>query len=65
MDAMIEQPLFELLTVDGHVYKLYENGVAVGFPHMTLVVNRARGELNSLRARIEQIPAPSVTNEQR
>ena len=62
---MIERPLFDLRTKDGHVYELYEDGRAIGFPDGTLVVNRARGELNSLRARIEKLPTLSVTNEQR
>ncbi len=61
----IEQPLFELHGKDGHMWKIYEDGRATGFPDGTLVVNKARGELNSLRTRIKQLPTSGVTDEQR
>ena len=41
--------LFELHGPDGHVWRLYENGRADGFPAGTIIVNKAKPLLDSLR----------------
>ncbi len=63
--TMVKEPVFELHGNNGHAWKPYEDGTATGFLDGTLVVDRAYGKLNSLRARIEQLPTSGVTDEQR
>lgn len=42
--------LFELRGPDGHVWRLYENGVAEGFPEGTVLMNLANAKMNAIRA---------------
>lgn len=55
--------LFELHYKDGNVCRIYENGMATGFPDGTVLINHAASLLLSLRclAREKLLPAPDVT----
>ena len=46
------RPLFEVYGLDGHVWRLFEDGHAEGFPDGTVVVNGSALLLACLRARI-------------
>lgn len=45
----INEPLFELRTKSGDVYKIFENGRYEGFPKGTWIINRAKPLLDFLR----------------
>lgn len=45
--------LFEIITKDGHKYKLYANGHSDGFPEGSVMINHAGPLINSLRAEKE------------
>lgn len=47
---MESEPLFTLHGPDGHVWKLFENGRAEGFPEGTRITNRAALVLALLRS---------------
>ena len=49
---MDSEPLFTLHGPDGHVWKVFENGRATGFPDGTVILNHAAALLNLLRSKI-------------
>lgn len=55
--------LFELRGAHGQVWRLYENGRADGFPEGTLIVNRAKPLLDSLRGE-KQLPCSCVAHQE-
>lgn len=66
MEKMMDSELlFELHSRDGHVWRLYANGVVEGFPEDVIVLNSAWSLLNSLRclAREKQLPGTCVTSD--
>lgn len=58
-----QNPLFELRGPDGKTWMLYEDGTATGFPDGTVIVNRARPQLDSLRGRIKQLDGSLIADE--
>lgn len=56
------EPLFELRGPDGHMWRLFENGRAKGFPLGTVILNRARPLLAMLQARIANLERAGVTS---
>ena len=56
-------PMFDLRGPDGEIWMLYEDGTITGFPDGTRILNRAIPLLNSLRGRIKQLEASSISRE--
>lgn len=54
--------LFELHGPEGQEWRIYENGRATGFPVGTIIVNRAKPLLDSLRGK-KQIPGPRIPDQ--
>ncbi|OJW95509.1 hypothetical protein [Thiobacillus sp. 65-1402] len=59
-----QNPLFELRGPDGAVWMLYEDGRATGFPDGTVIVNRAKPQLDLLRGRIKKFEAALISDQQ-
>ena len=55
--------LFELRGPDAQEWRLYENGRVTGFPEGTIVVNRAKPLLDSMRGE-KQVPGARVSDQQ-
>lgn len=55
--------LFELRGPNGQEWRLYENGRATGFPEGTVIVNRAKPLLDSMRGE-KQVPGAGVADKQ-
>ena len=49
------EPLFELRGPDGHIWRLFENGRAEGFPEGTVIRNNAIRVLGLLRASLSGV----------
>lgn len=63
-EAGADTPLFELCGSDGERLMLYEDGTATGFPDGTVIVNRAKPQLDLLRGRIKQLETALVADQQ-
>jgi len=62
LEIEMDELLFELRGPDGHVWKLYANGTAEGFPVGTVIINNAIPVIDALLSK--QIPRACVTNKQ-
>lgn len=62
--AVSPAPTFELLGPDGKTWMLYEDGTATGFPDGTVIVNRAKAQLDLLRGRIKKLEATLIADKQ-
>jgi hypothetical protein len=57
----MEALLFELRGSDGHIWRLYANGIFDGFPEGTVMNNHALPLIYSLICK-QQFPGPPITN---
>ena len=54
------EPLFELRGPDGHIWRLFENGRADGFPEGTVIRNNAIRVLALLRSAAREVNVESA-----
>ena len=62
--AVSPAPTFELHGPDGKTWMIYEDGTTTGFPDGTVIVNRAKPQLDLLRGRIKELEAALIADKQ-